>query len=194
MTGAGRQPNWGNMVAAQTLFQPEDKAVRRSILLSLVFTLLSLLASTSWAALQELTISELSVIDKQYMAGARSDLQEKSASYLGRSFSGDRDRDLATLQALLDKGLVRNNQTKELQAMGIVMGDLLLKELGMKWVIYEDKAGRSRALRLGTSEIYLFPATMIARRREVGNTATVQSIYNKAVATVKRQKEPLPFQ
>lgn len=152
------------------------------------------IAGAAWAAKDDLTISELSVIDQQYMAGARNDLQEKAASFLGRSFSGDRDRDIDLLQTLLDKGLVRNNQTKELQAMGIILGDLLLQELGMKWVIYEDKAGRSRALKLGATDTYLFPVTMIARRREVGNTASVESIYKKAVATVNRHKTPLPFQ
>lgn len=169
-------------------------AFRRQILVILAASMTLLAATGSGAAIDELTISELSVIDQQYMAGARNGLQEKAASYLGRSFSGDRDRDLELLQALLDKGLVRNNQTKELQAMGIVLGDLLLKELGMKWVVYEDKAGRSRALRLGATDTYLFPVTMISRRREVGNTASVQSIYQKAVATVNRAKTPLPFQ
>lgn len=157
--------------------------------------LLALLCSgTGTWAKTELVISELSNIDLQYMAGQRNSLQEIATTYLGRSFSGERDRDLDLLQTLLDKGLVRNHQTEQLQAMGIIMGDLLLKELGMQWVVYEDKAGRSRALRLQVTDTYLFPITMIARRREVGNTATVHSIYNKAVATVKRHKAPLPFE
>ncbi|MFK7975096.1 MAG: DUF3806 domain-containing protein [Halioglobus sp.] len=174
--------------------QREDETVSQRILLLVIIACTSLWANTGQAALDELTISELSAIDQQYMAGARNSLQEKSASYLGRSFSGDRDRDIEILQTLLDKGLVRNHQTKELQAMGIVLGDLLLKELGMKWVIYEDKAGRTRALRLNDTDTYLFPVTMIARRREVGNTASVESIYKKAVATIKRRQAPLPFQ
>jgi len=142
----------------------------------------------------DLEISELSAIDRQYMAGQRNELQEKARTFLGRSFSGDRDRDLDLLQTMLDKSLVRKNQTQELQAMGIILGDLLSEELGLEWVIYEDKKGRSRALRLDKTEVYLFPVTMIARRREVGNTATVESIYRKAVASVKRRRPPLPFQ
>lgn len=161
---------------------------------TLLLILLLLATAGASATKPELIISELTAIDKQYMAGQRATLQEIAATYVGRSFSGDRDRDLDLLQTLLDKGLVRNHQTKELQAMGIIMGDLLLKELGMQWVVHEDKSGRSRALRLGVTDTYLFPVTMIARRREVGNTASVESIYNKAVATVKRYQEPIPFQ
>lgn len=161
-----------------------------SLFLWLLGTSITALASPD----VELRISELTAIDRQYMAGQRNELDETARTYLGRSFSGERDRDLDLLQTLLDKGLVRNNQTQQLQAMGIVLGDLLSDELGLDWVVYEDKAGRSRALRLDNTEVYLFPVTMISRRREVGNTATVDSIYRKAVASVKRRRPPLPFQ
>ncbi len=160
----------------------------------LLVACLAIAGTTAAAPDPQLRISELTAIDQQYMAGQRSALEEKARAFLGRSFSGERDRDLELLQALLDKGLVRNHQTEQLQAMGIVLGDLLRQELGMGWVVYEDKRGRSRALRLNRTDIYIFPITMISRRREGGNEATVQSIFNKAVASVKRQREPLPFE
>ena len=33
--------------------------------------------------------------------------------------------------------------------MGVIMGDLLAADLKLHWVIYEDRQGRSRALRDG---------------------------------------------
>ena len=45
------------------------------------------------------------------------------------NLNGSKDRDLALLQRLLDENIVSGNQTSELQAMGIVMGDLLASEL-----------------------------------------------------------------
>jgi hypothetical protein len=64
----------------------------------------------------------------------------------------------------------------------------------MHWVIYEDSAGRSRALRYEDSENYLFPITMIARRREVGNQTPVSDIYQKAYDIIDESRPALPFQ
>ena len=75
-----------------------------------------------------------------------------------------------------------------------VLGDLLAADLGMHWVIYEDKYGRSRALRYGQSEEYLFPVTMISRRQEADNQTPVVDIYQKAHDIIDAVKPPLPFQ
>jgi len=64
----------------------------------------------------------------------------------------------------------------------------------LHWVIYEDNIGRSRALRYRETENYLFPMTMISRRREVGNLSPVVDIYQKAVDLIKPQLPALPFQ
>ena len=89
---------------------------------------------------------------------------------------------------------MRPDQTRELQAMGVIMGDLLAAELDMHWVIYEDRQGRSRALRYRETDNFLFPITMIARRREVGNQTPVVDIYQKAHSIIARNIPPLPFQ
>jgi len=125
-------------------------------------------------------IGELSNTDLQYMAQQRATLDDLAARNFGRPFNGDRDNDLALLQALLDKRLVRPDQTRELQAMGVIMGDLLAADLGLHWVIYEDRMGRSRALRYKQSDEYLFPMTMISRRQESDNHTPVTAIYQKA--------------
>lgn len=139
-------------------------------------------------------VEDLSVLDRQYMTQQRSLVQDLAERHLGRSLSGDRERDLETLQALLDDRVVRPDQTRELQAMGVVLGDLLASDLGMHWVVYTDEVGRSRALRLRETDNFLFPITMISRRREAGNETPVQEIYSKARDIIERVREPLPFQ
>jgi len=145
-------------------------------------------------ALDELSVSDLSALDRQYMQYQRQQLNDLAARHYGRQFTGDKDRDLALLQRLLDEGKVRGDQTEQLQAMGIILGDLLAADLGLHWVVYEDKAGRSRALRYRETDNYLFPATMISRRREVGSTTPVAEIYRKAQETIRAAAPPLPFQ
>jgi len=146
------------------------------------------------AAAQDARISDLTYVDQDYMAQQRSLIQDLAVSRLGRQFSGDRDRDLDLLQTILDQQLVKPDQVRELQAMGVIMGDLLAAQLDMHWVIYEDREGRSRALRYGETDNYLFPITMIARRREVGNLKPVAEIYQKAVDIIVSATPKLPFQ
>jgi hypothetical protein len=146
------------------------------------------------AAQDRVWISELSPLDRQYMSHQRASLEDIARRHLGHGFAGEKDRDLDLLQRLLDRGLVRSDQTRELQAMGVILGDLLADELGMHWVIYEDKLGRSRALRYRETDNYLFPMTMISRRQEAANQAPVEDIYQRAVAAITPHRTPLPFQ
>jgi hypothetical protein len=139
-------------------------------------------------------IGELSYFDRQYMQEQRAVLTDLVARSFGGRFSGNKNNDLGLLQNLLDKSLVRPDQTRELQAMGVIMGDLLAADLGMHWVIYEDRAGRNRALRYQASDNYLFPVTMISRRREVDNRTPVADIYQKAHDIIASRKPELPFQ
>jgi hypothetical protein len=128
------------------------------------------------------------------MAQQRASLEDLAARNLGQQFNGDKNNDLELLQRLLDRRLVRPDQTRELQAMGVIMGDLLAEDLDMHWVIYEDARGRSRALRYRDSDNFLFPMTMISRRREADNRTPVAEIYQKAHDIIAPLQSPLPFQ
>ena len=166
----------------------------RSPSLLLPAALLLLLLGQLARADDALRIGELSYLDRQYMTQQRERLADLTARHFGRRFNGQRSNDLQLLQGLLDRGLVGNTQTRELQAMGVVMGDLLAADLGLHWVIYQDNLGRTRALRDGESDTYLFPITMISRRREVDNRTSVTEIYGKAREIVLASRPPLPFQ
>lgn len=166
----------------------------RPFIRSAPLAVLGLLLSLYTAAQQAPQISQLSFLDHQYMGQQRTTLDDLARSRLGRQFNGSKDHDLGLLQALLDQNVVRGDQTKELQAMGVIMGELLAQELSLHWVIYEDNIGRSRALRYRETENYLFPMTMISRRREAGNLSPVSDIYQKAVDLIKPQLPALPFQ
>ena len=139
-------------------------------------------------------IGELTNTDLQYMADQRASLDDLATRNFGQPFNGNKDNDLTLLQNLLDKRLIRQDQTRELQAMGVIMGDLLAADLGLHWVIYEDKVGRSRALRFKQSDDYLFPMTMISRRQEADNHTPVTAIYQKAHDIMAAGIPALPFQ
>lgn len=150
--------------------------------------------STLGIAQEEARISELTPTDKQYMAQQRELLGDLVARNYGRRFQSVKHNDLNLLQRMLDDQVVRNDQTRELQAMGVIMGDLLAAELKLHWVVYEDRLGRSRALRYKKTDNYLFPITMISRRREADNRTPVEEIYRKAGEEISATIPALPFQ
>lgn len=134
----------------------------------------------------EIRIEPLSSIDQQFMREQRARIEVLS-NRLGRRLTGSPDRDLETLQMILDKHLVARDDRLTLQAMGIVLGDLLSRPLRMNWVVYRDRAGRSRALSYRDQSIYLFPVTMIARRFEAGNTCSIADIYQRVLNDTRQQ-------
>jgi hypothetical protein len=161
--------------------------------------LLSILAlafhvGTASGQMDEPRIDSLSQIDREFMAEQRERIDILARTHLGRQIHGDKENDLTVLQQLLDQRLVKPDEVLQLQAMGVVLGDLLSEELKMPWVVYEDKLGRSRALRLGLTDHFLFPVTMISRRAEVGATVDVRAIYAKAVAAIEPYLPARPFQ
>jgi len=138
-------------------------------------------------------ISEFTYIDKGHTKRQRSSIDELSRRFLGSQLRGSKDSDLRILQRLLDRGIVSKNDTATLQAMGVVLGDIIAAELGLDWVVYEDKEGRNRALRYKQRSEVLFPITMISRRAETGAKIDVKAIFDKAVESYKPLLPALPY-
>ncbi|MCC7412945.1 MAG: DUF3806 domain-containing protein [Gammaproteobacteria bacterium] len=103
--------------------------------------------------------------------------------YVGSEPRGQRD-DLRILQALIDRKVAGPDETYQLQALGVVFGDVLAHEFGLHWVIVSDREGRSRALQLGDTTNYLFPVTMISKRLEKHLPVDVEQLYEKARAAL----------
>ena len=165
------------------------KALKALLLAALLFTL------PSYANLNEKRqLSALTQNDKQFLGLQRQNIDNLARRYLGQQLKGEAANDLVLLQALLNQSLVTAQDKLNLQAMGVVLGDLLADELDMHWIILEDKYGRSRALQLEQTENFLFPVTMISRRAEVGANVSVNAIFEKAKAIIEPYRVKGPFQ
>ena len=157
------------------------KCLRR---LLAIFILPALSLCASWSVAQspnfDVLIESLTAVDRQFMAEQRMRV-EQLANRLGRGLTGVVDRDLDTLQRILDERMVPAEDTLTLQAMGVVFGDLLGERLDMDWVVYRDNKGRSRALRYRQIDVYLFPVTMISRRQEGGSERRLKPLFDDTV-------------
>ncbi len=163
-----------------------------------IISLLVLLCAAAFtghaSAEDESRLSPLSRLDQQFLQQQRGRIDEIARSDLGRQLNANKNNNLGILQTILDRRLIKKDQTLELQAMGVVLGDELAREYDLKWVVIEDRYGRSRALQLEETENLLFPITMISRRVEAGSRVKVEQVYEKAAAIIRPLKNPLPFQ
>ena len=87
--------------------------------------------------------------------------------------------DIAVLQRLVDGGYISRTRTKDWQSLGIVFGDILAEELDLRWVMYEDDLGESRALQYRKTLNFVFPVTMFSKRIQYGQNIDLPAVYAK---------------
>lgn len=131
------------------------------------------------------SVLALNSADRYHLLQQRSLVDELARRHVGTGIEGGSIRDLRVVQDLLDRGVLAPDQTYELQALGVVVGDVLAQQLGLDWVAVEDGYGRSRALAGENATTLLFPVTMISRRVEAGIEVDVRARYQEAESLVK---------
>ena len=135
--------------------------------------------------------SELEAIHLSHGKNQRTDVKRMFLD-IGHRLHTDKS-DLPVMQRILRLRKIQRTDVASQQALGLVFGDILAKELDLDWVIYQDdeatckKKGlryescKSRALRYKDSNIVIFPVTMISRRYKAGIDVDVVSLHNKIV-------------
>ena len=93
--------------------------------------------------------------------------------------------DLAIIQRLVDDKVFANTQTDELQALGVVFGDVLANELGLRWVMVTDAYGTDPVLRYKETSIQLGALTMISKRVEEGREVELEQLLKAISQHVK---------
>ena len=135
-------------------------------------------------------IGPLTHSDERLLSQQRSAIDELVRRHVGSPLTGGTTDDLRVLQEMLDKRVLKPDQTYELQALGVVLGDVMVAQLGFSWAVVEDELGRSRALRLGERDELVYPVTMISKRVKVHVRFTVEELYATAQAIAERRGAP----
>ena len=141
---------------------------------------------------EKVEISELGWMDRNHLEKQVQTIDELARIHLGVQVRNNRD-DLELLQRIVNRGLIQKDERLKLQAMGAVLGNLLARELGLKWMVYEDDLGRSRAICVEDTSHCLFPVTMLSRRLEVGVIVNVRDIYDNAKRLIRPYLPKRPF-
>lgn len=125
--------------------------------------------------------TDLEPIHLSHGKNQRTDVQRMFLD-MGHRLHTDKS-DLYVMQRMLRLRKIQRSDVATQQALGVVFGDILAKELDMDWVIYQKDENdyKSRALRYRNSNIHIFPVTMISRRYKAGIDVDLIALYDKTV-------------
>ena len=97
--------------------------------------------------------------------------------------------DLETIQQLVDRRMIGKGVVKQWQALGVIFGDILVRELGLHWISYKDEFGTSKALGWRETKNFVFPVTMFSRRVQFKQTIDAAAMYEKIKREVTAFKQ-----
>jgi len=135
------------------------------------------------AEIKDLNIGQVHLMDQQ-----RRDIKDLLVRRLGIMSMKGSEEDLALLQQIVDRKLLRDDDIRGWQSLGVVLGDILAKDFSLHWVVYQDELGINKALRWRTSNNFVFPVTVFSKRVQFNEDIDVASIYAELEAEIVRFK------
>lgn len=167
--------------------------MKKRLYTTLLGALLPLLLPTAKATeTPALLVEEPGYFDERFLNRQRALVDDLGRTRFGVPVRGNIN-DLPLLQRILDEDIIRFTDAARLQALGVVLGDVYVAELGLEWRAYTDRQGKSRAVCVKRTHHCLFPVTMISRRVAVGSTPNVAALYHRGVALIQPYHPRLPY-
>ena len=130
-------------------------------------------------------IQPLGALEQRQMRAQRAVVDQLARRHVGTPLTTGRSlNDLRVIQDILERTHLSGEQSYELQALGVALGDVMAEHLGLDWVVVNDDLGRSRALRFGETDNLIFPITMISKRVERNVRFEVSELFEKTRESV----------
>ena len=133
--------------------------------------------------IKDLNIGQIHLMDQQ-----RRDIKDLLVRRLGIMSMKGNKQDLALLQQIVDRKLLRQDDTRGWQSLGVVLGDILAQDFSLHWVVYQDELGINKALRWRTTNNFVFPVTVFSKRVQFKEDINVAAIYAELGAEIERFK------
>ncbi|MFZ2824685.1 DUF3806 domain-containing protein [Hydrogenophaga sp.] len=116
------------------------------------------------------------------------------SSLLAKRFPGEKlsgtKSDLQLLQQALDAKLLPKTATWELQALGVVFGDVLVSTVpGLSWWQVEDEYGTDPTVRYRETSVQINVMTALSKRVEGGEAVNVEQLAAKITEFVLKQAD-----
>jgi hypothetical protein len=118
----------------------------------------------------------LSAGEAQNLDGARVWLKGHFTDHTEEKYES-LDGKLRLLDAILINRWVPANDTAKLQSLGVCLGDALVQKLGLEWIMIDDEAGRTPAVRFPNTLIIAYPLAAIWKRIESGEDFDINDLF-----------------
>ncbi len=118
------------------------------------------------------------------LAAKRRYVREVARIHCGQVLNGTR-ADLNALQKILDEGLIAPDETAELQALGVVFGDVLAPDLDAEWKQVQDEYGDNPVLKVRGKRIAIGALTVISKRVEEGQDVDIEDLRISLIEAVR---------
>lgn len=147
---------------------------------------------------EDFQLTDLKWVDEGYLTRQRALVEDITKMEFGSRLRKNRG-DIRLLQRIIDTDQINQTQTKEQQALGVVLGDIFVEELKMEWRVYEDlnqhgnAYNKSRAVCLRNTTHCLFPVTMLSKRMKLGVKPNVLKMFERGEELMKPFMPRLPY-
>ena len=85
---------------------------------------------------------------------------------------------LGAVHAILEGGILAPYEQSDFEALGIIIGDTYVQDMGFHWVVVIDELGKDYAVRYEETTVIIFPISMIEKRIRRGEIIDVFDLYN----------------
>jgi hypothetical protein len=170
------------------MFQMPSTPAIATRLCRILFLVLIGCAAAAYAAPPE-RVGELAPDDHARLQRGRVLIQRYLADDNARALYLTVPGKLGTLRAIMKIEAIHPARKDLLEAMGVVIGDTFVQDMGFHWVVIEDRDGRHVVIRYRRSNIFLFPLNMLAERVARGERIDVLDLYNDVAADVEQRIE-----
>lgn len=132
------------------------------------------------------TISQLSPAEERVLAENRAFVEALVPDEAINGAYATPAGKLNVLHAVLGTGFFAPRKKQELDAIGVVLGDAFVQELGMEWVVAEDSSGRDLALILPGTSVVLYPLAMIRHRVDVKDRNDLRDVFAGIASEIRQ--------
>ena len=119
--------------------------------------------------------SSLDAQDKQRLEKQRVLIGGIVRQRYGVALTGN-EEDIPVLQRLVDDKAFAKTQTEELNALGVAFGDVIAKDNGLDWVMFEGEQGKEATLRYRNTSLQVNAVSMVAKRIEEGKVVNLPAM------------------
>ena len=134
------------------------------------------------------SVIDLSPRDQSWLQRAEEHILRVLRAKYGDSSFDRSQKDLESLQRLVDDGVIHANDVLEAQCVGVVLGNYFVERTSMRWKRVANEFGNMISLHDDSTGFTLYPLTMISKRLEDGREIDLVAIFDDLVTSLNIKK------